>query len=97
MVKVPVKVHRLTFINTRNNNRKNGGGGGSRTYSGIYSHKGLQGFTECLLNIWCSVCIQMSHSGTKPYVSLIPSFILSISNLSFFISAGFASFAPEIR
>jgi hypothetical protein len=28
-----------------------GGGGGSRTYGGPYSHKGLQGFTECLLNI----------------------------------------------
>ena len=28
----------------------NGGGGGSRTYVGLYSHKGLQRFTECLLN-----------------------------------------------
>jgi hypothetical protein len=27
-----------------------GGGGVSRTYVGLYSHKGLQRFTECLLN-----------------------------------------------
>jgi len=34
----------LNFIKIR------GGGGGSRTYSGSYSHKGLQRFTECLPN-----------------------------------------------
>ena len=41
---------------------KDGGGGGSRTYIGPYSHKGLQQFTECLLNIYSdrnrSICTE---------------------------------------
>jgi len=45
------KKRALSKDNTLNILIKNGGDGGSRTYSGPYSHKGLQRFTECLLNV----------------------------------------------
>ena len=48
----------------------NGGGGGSRTYSGPYNHKGLQGFTECLLNFEVMYKSALSLTESDSNISL---------------------------